>query len=376
MAGVSAALIVRDESAFIEGCLRSLAGSVDEIVLVDTGSCDDTIAVASRFPIQLHHFAWCDDFSAARNFALERASGDWILCIDADERLEIPDREAYAGLLADSGKVGWELRLHPRVGWTAYSKIRLFRNDPRIRFHGLVHERILPSVEAVARADGLGIGACNLRVVQVAKEADQHAKSARYIALLREALAREPDRLHCWWHLGECLRLSGDKEAAAAAWSTGLSMLRQIEPERRKLADSILYVSLIQLQHDRGKPVDTLLAEAMSAFPNHPTLDWLAARIAVERGDIEAAQPALERLMAVDADTFFEPELAFDKALFRHLPAQTLGLCHFRKGRFNDASRLYRIAARTAPDPDACHLKAQLAELRLSRGPDGSLPEP
>jgi len=83
MARVSAALSVRDESEFIEDCLRSLAGNIDEIVIVDAGSGDDTIEIASRLPIKLGHFAWCDDFSAARHFALERVSGDWILSIDA-----------------------------------------------------------------------------------------------------------------------------------------------------------------------------------------------------------------------------------------------------------------------------------------------------
>ena len=87
-----AALIVCDESEFIEPCLQSLAGIVDDIVVVDTGSTDDTIfEKARRFPIELHEFAWRDDFSAARNYAIEQARGDWIFYIDADERLEVPD---------------------------------------------------------------------------------------------------------------------------------------------------------------------------------------------------------------------------------------------------------------------------------------------
>src|SRR5579864_1059775 len=133
MARVSATLIVRDESEFIEDCLRSLVGNVDEIVIVDTGSRDDTVEIARRFLVELHHFPWCNDFSAARNHAIERASGDWILYIDADERLGIPDRNAFSRLLSDRDKVAWQLRLHPRIGWTAYSELRLFRNDPRIR---------------------------------------------------------------------------------------------------------------------------------------------------------------------------------------------------------------------------------------------------
>jgi tetratricopeptide (TPR) repeat protein len=366
MARISAALIVRNESAFLEGCLRSLSGNVDEIVVVDTGSDDDTIDIARRFPVQLYHFEWCDDFSAARNFALERASGDWILSIDADERLEIPDREAYERLLADNGKVGWELRLHPRLGWTAYSKLRLFRNDPRLRFQGVVHERTEPSAEAVARSDGLEIGRCDIRVIHVAPDSDRHTKNSFYIPLLRRVLASQPDDFYCCWHLGECHRLSGDEDAAAAVWSAGRSRLRDIAPEKRKLGDSILYVSLIKLQLDRGEPSEALIAQAIADFPEHLGLQWLAARYAAERGDVETAQPILENLMKIDADTFFEPQLAYDKALFRDLPAQMLALCHFRAGRFDEAARLYRVAAETAPDPDACNIKARLAELRLS----------
>ncbi len=362
MTRVSATLIVRDESEFIADCLRSLAGNVDEIVLVDTGSRDDTIEIASRFPIKLHHFAWCNDFSAARNFARERASGDWILYIDADERLEIPDRDEFSRLLSDRGKIAWQLRRHHRVGWTALSKLRLFRNDPRIRFQGVIHESIEPSVEAAVRADGAEVGICGLRLHHIGYETDQRPKNSRYIPLLRDRLSREPNNLYCWWHLGECLRLSGDDNAAVEAWSIGIARLRELES--RKLAKSILYLSLIKLQHDRGAAIDDLVAQALSLFPNHLGLQCLAARHAVVRGELEAARPVLEKLTAIDADTFFDPELAYDKALFRHLSAEPLALCYFRSGRYNDAARLYRIAARTSPDPAACELKAQLAELR------------
>ena len=70
---VSATLIVRNEFAFIEECLSSLVGFVDQIVLVDTGSRDDTLQKARRYPVELHSFPWCDDFSAARNYAIEKA---------------------------------------------------------------------------------------------------------------------------------------------------------------------------------------------------------------------------------------------------------------------------------------------------------------
>jgi glycosyltransferase involved in cell wall biosynthesis len=366
MTSVTAALIVRDESEFIEDCLRSLSASVDEIVLVDTGSRDRTIEIASRFRVKLHHFPWCNDFSAARNFALERASADWILYIDADERLEIPSRETYSQALSDRGKVAWRLRLHPRLGWTAYSELRLFRNDSRIRFQGAIHENIWPGIDAVACADRLEIGTCDVRLHHVGYEADQSRKNDRNIPLLRDALARDPNHFFCWWHLGECLRLAGDQDGAGEAWLSGIGRLRSLEPQRRHLRDSILYLALLKLRYDIGAPIDDLMTEAMAFFPSNLALQWMAARVALDRDDVNFARPILERLAAIDGDTFFEPDLAYDKALFGHLSGELLALCHFRSGRFGDAARLYRVAERTSPVPGACDLKARLSQLRAA----------
>src|SRR5689334_13325597 len=113
---VSATLIVRDESEFIEDCLRSLIGIVDEIIVVDTGSHDDTVVRASRFPINLYRFEWCNDFSAARNYAIGKATGDWILYIDADERLEVRDQALWRAAVESNNKAAWRLRFYPRVG--------------------------------------------------------------------------------------------------------------------------------------------------------------------------------------------------------------------------------------------------------------------
>ena len=370
-ATISAALIVRDETKFIGDCLRSLVDYVDEIVVVDTGSGDDTIAIASRFPVKLYQFLWCGDFSAARNYALDRAASDWILYIDADERLTIPAGTEFHRLLADRSKVAWKLRFHPRVGWTAYSELRLFRNDPRIRFHGVIHERIWPGVEGVARADDLSVGSCDVALHHVGYEADQSFKNSRNIPLLRAYLSCDPKRLYCWWHLGECLRLSGDEEGAIEAWANGIARRRDRETDDRRfddgvLDDSILYVSLLKLKHARGDVIDELTAEALARFPDQLGIQWLAALIALERGDFATASATLERLTAIDADTFFDPRIAYDKALFRHDSAEPLALCYFRTGRFTDAARLYWLAASTAPDPAGLKLKAQLAGLRAA----------
>src|SRR5947209_16369544 len=82
---VSVALIVKDGEATLGRCLESLSGHVDEIVVVDTGSRDATEVVASRYTEKIFHFAWCDDFAAARQFAFDQATGDWVMWVDADD---------------------------------------------------------------------------------------------------------------------------------------------------------------------------------------------------------------------------------------------------------------------------------------------------
>lgn len=365
-ARLSATLIVRDESRFIEGCLESLVGKVDEIVLVDTGSRDDTIEKARRFPIKLSHFAWRDDFSAARNFALDQATGAWILYIDADERLEIPDRETLDAALADDTKAAWNLRFHPRLDWTPYAEPRLFRNDPRIRFRGVIHESMRPGIDDVMRADGKQTGTCAVTLRHVGYEDDQSRKNSRNIPLLKDRLARDPGHLYSWWHLGKCLRLAGDEDGAVAAWTQGIAVAKAHAPEARRLDDSACVLSLIKLKQDRGEAVDALLGDALAMYPGHLALRWIDATLSLERGELDAAEPTLELLSSIDADTFYDPQIAYEKTLFRYFAKEALALCCFRQGRYRDAARWYRLAAQFHPDPAACEIKARLAELRAT----------
>ncbi|ACO76130.1 glycosyltransferase family 2 protein [Laribacter hongkongensis] len=107
MPSVSATLIVRNEAARLARCLESVSAHVDEIVVVDTGSTDDTVAIASRFGCRIGHFAWNDDFSAARNAALSLSCTDWNFVIDADEWLVDPAtlREAVRHVPDSTGLV-------------------------------------------------------------------------------------------------------------------------------------------------------------------------------------------------------------------------------------------------------------------------------
>ncbi len=152
---VSLCMIVKNEEHNLPACLDSVAGLVDDIVIVDTGSSDGTKAVAERYGARVFDFPWVDSFAAARNESLRHAKGDWIFWMDADDRLEESSRPLLKQLLADlrPGVMAFSMKClcvpdpsHPSP--TVVDHIRLFPNQPQIRWHYRVHEQILPSVRA------------------------------------------------------------------------------------------------------------------------------------------------------------------------------------------------------------------------------------
>jgi tetratricopeptide (TPR) repeat protein len=169
---LSLCMIVRNEGKCLGPCLLGIKPLVDEIILIDTGSTDRTGDIGCLFGAQVYAFTWCDDFSAARNFALSKAGGRWVLILDADEAIAPQDFATVRGLLHRhmddrtalavetrnyahrANAIGWcandgRYPAHEAgLGWFPSTKVRLFQRDPRIRFHFPVHERVEPSLTA------------------------------------------------------------------------------------------------------------------------------------------------------------------------------------------------------------------------------------
>ena len=96
---ISQCMIVKNEEQDIRRALSWGKGIVSEQIVVDTGSTDNTVQIAEEMGAKVFHFEWCDDFSAAKNYAIEQASGDWIAFLDADEYFSEQDARQIPGLL-------------------------------------------------------------------------------------------------------------------------------------------------------------------------------------------------------------------------------------------------------------------------------------
>ena len=146
-------MIVKNEEANLGPCLESVADLVNEIIIVDTGSTDRTKEIALRFGAKIHDFPWIDSFSAARNESLRHATREWIFWMDADDRLDAENRAKLRDLFANlpAENVGFVMKClclpDADTGTsTVVDHVRLFRNNPQVRWTYRIHEQILPSI--------------------------------------------------------------------------------------------------------------------------------------------------------------------------------------------------------------------------------------
>jgi glycosyltransferase involved in cell wall biosynthesis len=212
---LSVAMIVKNEEKDLPECLESVKNLADQIVIVDTGSTDKTKEIALNYGAEIYDFVWCDDFAIARNESLKYSTGQWILYIDADERLS-PDSQIFIRKLISQAK--------PEVGGYITSIVskyieddgslatykgkypRLFRNlgYPELYFFGKIHEQISPSIyekgldilesEIVINHEGYAIS-----------KAEMNLKVGKNLNILAEHVRKEPENAYTWYQLGNTL---------------------------------------------------------------------------------------------------------------------------------------------------------------------------
>lgn len=225
---LSLSMIVRDEERFLPGCLESVKGLVDEMVIVDTGSTDNTKDIARRYGAQIVDFAWCDDFSAARNESLRHTAGDWVLYLDADERID----EAYHSdirKLISSGKADAVLlNLKSKIGtkdgaqYHLVAYPRLFRKLKGVRFTGQVHEQVTPSLtEAHARITHSNIIIDHLGYAQDDEVILEKARRNRLLLLAQ--IEKRRNYGYALYQLGQTEIVLRDVEAGLAHFEEALA---------------------------------------------------------------------------------------------------------------------------------------------------------
>lgn len=202
---LSACLIVKNEERFLPACLRSIAAVCDELVVVDTGSTDRTVAIAREFGALVHSFPWTGDFSAARNASLAQARGEFVLSIDADEELHADDVGALREALASGAYDVVAMRIVSQLAGGAGSNVgrypRVFRRYADVHFSYAIHEQIWPSLAP----HGPRVLDSELRIVHHGYDQDEatlQQKRLRNLEACRRVVEREPENAFYLFHVG------------------------------------------------------------------------------------------------------------------------------------------------------------------------------
>ena len=213
-------MIVRDEERLISGVLADAASFCDELVVLDTGSTDRTVELAVAAGAHVTHFPWVDDFAAARNASFAACTGDWVLWLDADDRLPEAVQLAFqelkrTGLHEDFDVLSLPYRYH----WTAsgesctfaFPRERVVRRSAGLRWEHRVHE-------VIAVPDGRIRSRTDLWVEHRPLPEDREHKSERNLRILRSAVADGDRSPRTLFYLGNELRDHGAVADAAAAY--------------------------------------------------------------------------------------------------------------------------------------------------------------
>jgi tetratricopeptide (TPR) repeat protein len=262
---VSLCMIVKDEEAMLPRCLASVAEHVDELIVVDTGSTDGTVAIAESFGARVLHHEWTGDFSAARNVSLDAATGDWLLYLDADEVLADGDGPLLRELVARTWREAFYLTETNHVGdlddgvAVTHNALRLFRNRPAYRFEGRLHEQFahrLPTLPERIELSPLRLEHFGyLGAVRDAKE-----KSRRNIELLERQVAEGVDTPFLHFNVGSEYAAAGDAAQALTHLRQAWTRL-EADPERTTRG----YFPSLCARYVRALNADGAHAEALAA---------------------------------------------------------------------------------------------------------------
>lgn len=380
MTRITLCTIARNEEQLLAGCLASVQGIVDEVIVVDTGSTDGTVAVAEAAGARVVVHPWTDDFSAARNAALEHVHEGYILILDADERLapgagpalleavregridagNLPLHDASRSDATADEVLSGAARLSPPVLLT-----RLLRRTQDLRWEGLVHEHVTtwalahPSIETVS-APILHYGA-------VPEVRERLGKSQRNLRLLQRACQLEPDNAVLKTYLGQDLLHAGGFESAAEVASAAWGLLQQQHAAGDPAPDAVATGSLWAFLLLRGELLDEaheVLDQARKWSGAHPNLDLLvcvqAERAWLREGSGDPDSPLLEQAAAACKRCLNHSSTAFASAVLPGASgwaaATRLGTVRLLQGRPRSAVEAFDLALAERPE----HVDARL----------------
>ncbi|MCD6155462.1 MAG: tetratricopeptide repeat protein [Candidatus Atribacteria bacterium] len=299
---LSACVIMKNEERNIPRLLSSLREHVDEMVVVDTGSTDRSVEIARSYGARVYFHEWREDFSAAKNEALEKVQGEWILFLDADEEMRAEDLKKLRLILACAKQEAFMLPIksfldpQERTHMLNYL-VRVFRNRPEIRYRGRVHETVEDSLfelgKEIFKLHHLFIyhhgykdsGKTGWKVL-----------SRNYELLLKE-VEENPENVNALSYLGKTCLLDGRTEEAR-------NYLEQVLALSKSFSFTVLsaHFDLARMALEEGNFDEALshLYLVKEKEPYLPDLYYLLGLVYHRKGEYAKAIECFEKVLSVD----------------------------------------------------------------------------
>lgn len=260
---LSVAMIGKNEAETIYKALNSVRPYASEVIFVDTGSSDETPAIAKNCGAIVYDFAWSDDFAKARNFAIGKCKGDWILSIDCDEYLFATKNttDFLAKIYALDAEIGYEVQIInklPDEKEGIHTSIRLFRNIPSIRFNNPIHESVSSAIFRLDPHKNLSRADFQIYHDGYRSASANKKKLDRNLRILSNWVNDSPRNPYAWFKLGLTMKfVSHEKSTACLLHAYQLII-------EHKDSDTFPFTSEL-LQHlvPAAQRLDPLLAEAI-----------------------------------------------------------------------------------------------------------------
>jgi tetratricopeptide (TPR) repeat protein len=359
MAKLSLCMIVKNEEKFLEGCLRSVQGIVDEIVLVDTGSTDRTLEIANRFSAKQFSFSWIDDFSAARNESLSHATGEWILYLDADERLKAGQGKKLLQLLSHNDAFSYNVWIEGstnlRDGAVAQRNAypRLFRSHPSVRFEGRVHEQITPSLERM----GWAIHPSDLVIEHLGYDQGYSTvveKAQRNRNILQKQLHEEPDNAYARFQYGNTLSVLGEYDEA---YQELQRVLTSTKLSTSVSASVLNLLSEIDIRNEQPHQAIEHAQRSLAKAPNQKMARWFLAVAYMNSKEYSHALSLLHELMEQKPKWARGVVPSFDVAIEPWKLFFQQGICCEGLQQYDKATEAFLAALNNAPELDTVLLQ-------------------
>ena len=364
-------MIVKDEAQNLPRCLESVEEFVDEMIVLDTGSQDKTITIAEEFGAYVDSIEWTQNFAAARNQSLARATGDWVLVMDADEVMtpdgqilleRIQTAETLGEAPLDSVLVVNLLRHEINADQAPFSAVsRLFRNRTDLRFERPYHETVDDSVMAIMQAES---GWQVILWPQVALEhtgyeADtitQRDKFTRAQTIMEAYLANHPEDAYICNKLGALYSQAGDGEKGRSLLQKGLTV---VQDDPSTIYELHYHMALVERS-------DGHLEAAVKHYETalmQPVPDVLKVGTYINLGSLHKTQQ--DYLAAIE-----QFEKATQAAPHFAMAYFNLGTTHRAVGYLEPAVNAYRRAIALDPDYAEAYQNLGVALFKLGKLPE------